>query len=394
MARRNPMKDQVAIVGIGRTEYARYLPGKSAMGLQLEASKKAIEDAGLRKEDIDGICGRMISNEFQDVQEGLGIPSISWYLNTYPTIIPPHHVGYAASAVFSGLCDYALVCRGDIRYKRTDPLANAARYFVKQHPDNGTDVAAWIAHTADTYAYFAARYLEEFDVPRQVFGYLSVNNKKHGSRNPHAVFRTPITMEDYLNARFIREPLCLYDCDVPMSGGIAMVITTAERARELRKKPIYIHAGTFAQNGTGTHYYEQAEDYRSYSPWHVSKILWEKSDLQRKDMDIFFPYDGFTNIGIMWIEAMGYCGPGEAYQYLRQQWDEKEGILRLDGHTLVSTQGGSISAGADQGFHHFYEAVTQLRGEAGERQVPDCKATLLTPGGPFHNSTAFVLRAD
>lgn len=394
MAYTNPMKDQVAIVGVGRTEYARYLPGKSAHYLAAQAAKNAIEDAGLKKEDIDGITSWAFSNEFQDMQEALGIPRITWYNNTYATLIPSHHIANAAAAVYSGLCNYALVVRGESRLREGHALRPAMRFFPKQHLGDGTDISAWIAHSNDTYAYWAARYLEQFNVPRDVFGLVSTNNRRHGSRNEHAIMRTPISMDDYLNARFIREPLCLFDCDVPMSGGIAIIVTTAERARDLPGKPVYIHAATFAENSPGTHYYEQCPDYSRFSTWQVAKVLWEKSDFQRKDMDIFFPYDGFVNITVAWIEAMGYCGPGEAWDYLRQQWDHKEGILRLDGRTPVSTHGGSISCGADQGFNHFYEAVLQLRGEAGDRQVPGCKKVLLTPGGPFHNATGFVLRAD
>ena len=395
------MRDKVAIVGVGITPYGRSLRGRTALSLGMEACRLAIEDAGLTRKDIDGICGTSIC-EFEDIQEGMGIPQITWSLNTMRGTIPPHQVAAAAYAVFSGACDTALVVHGHTRgpgsskSAANDPYRTSSlvQSQARNPPRSPLDLAAFWAHSADPYGAFGGRYLWQYNVPRDVYGLIAVNNRTNATMNPHAVMQTPITMDDYLAARMIREPLCMLDMDLPVDGGNALVITTAERARDLAKKPVYIHASTFGENRYGTHYYEQAEDYEHLSNWICMRALWERSELQLKDMDIFFPYDGFTNISITWIESSGYCGPGEAYDFLREQWVADENRLKIDGKVVFSPNGGSLSDGASQGFNYFHESVVQLRGEAGRRQVPGARTSLVAAGGIFHNSTALVLRTD
>jgi acetyl-CoA acetyltransferase len=191
----------------------------------------------------------------------------------------------------------------------------------------------------------------------------------------------------------IREPLCLLDMDLPCDGGNALVITTAERARSLPNKPVYIHAATFGESRFGTHYYEQARSYRELSVWPCMRKLWAKSDVTLADVDVFYPYEGFTNIAVAWLEASGYCDAGGAYDFLREHWSDQEDRLKINGRVLVQPAGGSLSQGASQGFSYFYDAAQQIRGEA-PNQVPEARAALVCAGGIFHNSTAFVLRGD
>jgi acetyl-CoA acetyltransferase len=395
---RNPMKDQVAIIGVGSTEHGRHIDGRTVASFGLEAARKAILDAGIGKEEVDGICGTS-QMEFEDIHEGLGIPPITWSLNTMRGTIPPHQIAAAAHAVFSGACETALVVHAHMRAPSSSQSAANDAFRsrglppaqARNPPRNPQDHAALWAHSADPYGAYGARYLWEFKAPRETYGMIAVNNRTNASRNPEAILRTPITMEDYLSARMIREPLGLLDMDLPCDGGIALVMTTASKARELKNTPVYVHAETFGESTWGTHYYEQARSYRDLSVWPCMRALWAKSDLTLGDIDVYYPYDGFTNITVAWIEAAGYCGAGEAYEFLRANWDEEENRLRLNGKTIVHPGGGSMSQGADQGFNYYVDAVQQLRGEA-PNQVPGASAALISAGGIFHNSTACVLR--
>ena len=126
----------------------------------------------------------------------------------------------------------------------------------------------------------------------------------------------------------------------------------------------------------------------------TARALWTKSDIGRDAIDILFPYDGFTVITLGWLEALGWCGPGEAGPFLERHWDKRENRVRIDGRVLVNTHGGSLSEGGTQGSGHLREAVLQLRGAAGERQAPDVRTALVAPGGFFFNASAFVLRTD
>jgi acetyl-CoA acetyltransferase len=201
-------------------------------------------------------------------------------------------------------------------------------------------------------------------------------------------------MDDYLTARMIREPHCLFDMDLPVDHGDALVITTTERARDLPNKPVYIHAAAYSEVKDGVEYYENGRSYTELAPWVTARDLWSRSELTLSDVDVFYPYDGFSNIAVADIEAFGFCKPGEAWDFLRANWDPVENRVKVGGRVIFSSHGGSLSHGASQGFSYFHEAALQLRHAAGARQVPGCKTALLTPGGFYHNSTGFVLRAD
>ena len=397
---RNPVKDKVAIVGVGTTKYARDLGGKTAGTLAIEACKNAILDAGLTAKDIDGICGPAGGVTLQNVQEGLGIPAVSYF--STPPIVYTFPLVASVNAVFSGTCTTALLYHS--RYRGPGNSRSAARDIFRVRAaagaGGGTDDSFHGQYKLPyggggvygDYSGWMRRYMSEFGTKREHFGLIPINNRSWAAQNEHAVLRTPLTMEDYLNARMIRDPMCMLDMDLPVDGGDALVVTTAERARDLAKKPVYIHAATMGQQ-------EHNEDDLSIDINHlgqnvVTEVLWQKSDLKLEDMNAFYPYDGYTIITMNWLENVGFCKKGEGGPYLESCWDKNENRAKLMGHIAMNTHGGSLSDGATQGAGHTREAVIQLRGEAGERQVPNCKAALVTPGGFFFNSTGFILRAD
>ena len=391
MTTRNPVKDQIAIVGLGTTPFAREITGRTPGSLALEACKNAVLDAGLTAADIDGICGSTIVNAAY-VQSGLGIPKIRWWANV-PVPFTAHMIE-GMNAVFSGACTTALLYHAVYRNPSisrsaaNDPFraraGGAGLGGAEVNPDSLSGVMGYPA--------WAGRYLHEFGAKREHLGLVAINNRTNASMNEHAPLRHPISMEDYLNARMIRWPLGMLDMDLPIDGADAFVVTTAERARDLAKKPVYIHAATVGQTDRPEE--ELTTDLRHTGQNVVLEALWDKSDLKLEDTDVFFPYDGFTIITLRWIENVGYCGIGEAGAFLESHWDKQANRAMIHGRVPMNTHGGSLSEGGTQGSGHFREAAAQLRGEAGDRQAPECKMALLTPGGFFFNSGGAILRVD
>ena len=391
---RNPAKDQVAIVGVGTTQFARSLPGRSGPSLALEASRNAILDAGLTAADIDGIAASAMPMYGSGgagpvfLQEALGIPETLW--DATIAIPFPYPLGAAVNAVFSGACTSALVVHslfrvGASRSASSDPFRArwAPNMSGLRRPAAGSD----------GYAAFASRYMHDYGAKKEDFGLVAINERANASRNPHAAMREPISMDDYLNARMIRWPLGLLDMDVPIDGADAVVVTTAERARDLAKKPVYVHA---ISSGRTEHPTVTGLESLEYNAQHVVvNALKQKSDIGLTEGDLFFAYDGFTVITLNWIENAGWCGKGEAPAFLRQHWDDDANGVRINGRMPLNPHGGNLSEGATQGSGHTREAVTQLRGEAGDRQVAyDPKSAVLMLGGMYMNAVGMVLRAD
>jgi acetyl-CoA acetyltransferase len=399
---RNPLKDKLAVVGVGSTDYGRNL-GRSELSLGLEAALKAIEDAGVDRQEIDGLCGTGMTPVqtgtagFLSVQGALGIEKMTWVKNGW---LGSCFV-YAAEAVFSGLCDVALVVQAytrGINMSRSaanDPFRRrAAELEGIGGMGRGNDLALRWMHSGEPYAAWMGRYMHDYGVSKDVFGRIAINNRSHACKNPSAAMRTPITMDDYRESRVIWNPMQLLDMDVPVDCGEALLITTAERAKDLRKKPVYVHAMSMGGSRIGE-YYENTLPWNETAPWVSLEGLWDRSDITVGDMDLFYPYDGYTVNAVSLTEAAGFCKPGEASDLFESSWDSEGNILKLLGRTYVSTNGGNLSQGRAGGFNYYTEAVRQLRGAEGERQVPGAKTALCCAGASFfHDPASVVLRAD
>lgn len=396
---RNPFKDRVAVVGVGSTPYGRDLQ-RSHLSLGLEAAVNAIRDAGLDKQDIDGICGSGMTPlaqggaGFLSLQGALGIERCTWGLNSW---LGSAFV-YAAQAVATGLCDTVLVVQtyqrdpGMSRSAAADPFRRALTKFGDVGGDiGGSDFAKRWVHSGEPYAAWMKRYMHDYGTGKDAFAYMAVNNRSHGARNPAAVMQTPITLEDYHASRTIWEPMQILDMDVPVDCGEALVITTAERARDLRHKPVLIHAMSLGGTRCGE-YYENTLGWTENAHWVAAQGLKERSDIQVPDVDLLYPYDGYTIDAIGCVEAMGWCGPGEAGDFLRENFDPGDRILRLNGRTLVSTHGGGLALGRAGGANFYAEAARQLRGTEGARQVDGAKTALINIGSFFHDPSAVILR--
>lgn len=390
---RNPVKDQIAIVGVGSTGFSRDSGHHSRDSLAARAAIAAIEDAGLSKADIDGVCGttpsaaRMVSL--------LGLPEVTHYTNQPSPVV--FTIVDAMNAVFSGSADTVLAYHSMYRSPAisrsaaADPfrrnLGWAGEPAGRHWRTDPESVEGAVGYTA-----WASRYFHEYGAKREHLGYVAINDRTNAARNPLAAMQRPLAMEDYLGARMIRDPLCILDMDVPVDGADAFVITTAERAGDLTDHPVLIHAATAGVVARPEE--DQTPGLHHHGQHVVVKELREKSDIWVPDIDVYFPYDGFSFITLAWVENVGWCGPGEAGAFIESHWDEDANRIMIDGRIPVNPHGGALSEGGTQGSGHVREAVLQLRGDAGARQVIDARTALLTLGGFFYNAQGLVLRRD
>jgi acetyl-CoA acetyltransferase len=397
-ADRNPAKDRVAIAGVGLSPYSRDRGDGTPGSLVVDACIAALRDAGLGAGDVDGICGSMVAAQY--VQAALGIPEVTWFAN--PPAVIGNQLVAATAAVASGMCETALVyhhayrlpwasrsaAKDPFRRRATTGVADARSAWGTGHNDPGPDSM----FGAVAYAAWALRYLHDHGYGRERLGYVALNSRTNAAKNPNAVYTEPLTMEEYLAGRMVREPLCVYDMDIPVDGADAFVVTTTERARDLPRKPVLVHAATLGHTDYGSE--EQLRDLDHAGQVVVTRKLWAKSDLTLADMDVLYPYEGFSIITLNWFENIGACARGEGGDFVAQHWVADEQRLLIDGRVPVNTHGGSLSEGGTQGAGHVREAVHQLRGEAGPRQVDGARAALVTPGGFYFNSQGIILRAD
>lgn len=383
---RNPMRDTVAFAGAATTGMTAANTGRSQAALVAEACIKVLRESGLTAKDVDGICGTNPSAPY--VQSMLGIPEVTWFAN--PSMPLVNQIAAAASAVASGMCETVLVYHGAYRLPWNtgsawkDPFRRGASGGGL--PMNGMvdSVSSSVGYTA-----WASRYLYEFKTPREHLGLVAINDRSNAALNPGAALRDPLTMDDYLSARMVRWPLCLYDMDVAVDGADAFIITTAERARDLPHPPVLIDAIALGMAGKNDE--DQSVDLDHHGQQLTVEALKAKSDFWIDDCDVYYPYDGFSIITLNWIENAGWCGRGEAGEFLAQHWDAENQRVMINGRVPINTHGGSLSEGGTQGSGHLREAVLQLQGRAGERQVQGAQRAIVTAGGFFFNAQGVTL---
>ncbi len=395
VVRTGPKYEDAAIIsGHGQSEVGRRLM-RNPLSLTIEACQRAVADAGLSFDDIDGLStypggsmGGMAEGGVTAVEDALGLHP-TWVNGASETSGQLGAVQAAVLAVASGLCRHVLVFRtvwqasesALQRQGRALPASGPARGMMEYTlPYGAASAANWIALQA-------SNYMHRYNVGREAMGWLAVTARTGAGLNPEAVYRDPLTFDDYMSARMISTPFGLYDCDTPVDGAVAFVISSADVAEDLPKPPIRFEAigsailETLSWDQGTLNYLPQSQG--------PSKHLWTRTDLTTDDVDLAMMYDGFTFNAVSWIEGLGFCGPGEAADF----FDEGRTIA-IDGSLPVNPNGGQLSAGRLHGFGFMREAVIQLRGEAGDRQVPDDPRVAAVTAGGGIPSGAFLLRRD
>ena len=366
----------IAIAGVGDVQYdklyaTRYLPHpRDPYAMAAEAFKNALEDSGLTRDDIDGVvCVRDIKKyEYFCYKVGLNNPRL---VNGFESSgrMSGLAVQYAAMAIHAGMCKNVLVIYSNngrtARFNYgSDGDASDPYGLVHGMTSPGAQVASMFN-----------RYRHEFGASEEHLAKIAINNRYHASMNPHSVFKTELTMEQYMNARYITEPFRLFDYCMINDGAVAMILTSVERAKDL-KKPVVELLSTSTCGDMSNSYLK--EDFFYGALQKVSKDLFGKAGVTHKDIDNLQIYDNFTATVMFSLEGLGFCERGGAGDYI-----DTVGLSLGQSIRPVNTGGGHTSETYMQGFNHQVGAVRQLRHECGERQVKDAKLSLYICAAPI-----------
>lgn len=371
-------ESQTVISGAGQSDIGRRLY-RDPLELTLDACLAAIADAGLTTADIDGIATYpgQIGNPpgfsgagVVEVQDALRL-ELGWWSGGIESPGQLGSVINACLAVASGLATHVLCFRsvwegsaqGDKGRAAVTPGGGgggsfrATGFMEWTLPFAAPSAAPWIA-------LMAQRHFHEFGTTREQMAQIALNARKNAALNPKAVYRDPMSMEDYLGIRMISTPLCLYDCDVPCDGATAVIVSHVDTVPDLRRPPVHVEAVGTALRGRPS--WDQFDDLTTMACRDAAAQLWTRTDLTPADVQLAEMYDGFTFITMAWLEAMGFCAHGEAGPFV-----EGGGNIARDGGVLpLNTHGGQLSAGRLHGYGFLHEACVQLWGEGGDRQVP------------------------
>jgi acetyl-CoA acetyltransferase len=383
--------DRTAIVGIGETEYARHggITDRTEFALCCEAIRRAADDAGIDVKDIDGFsCYAAERHEPVQVQVALGIPELHFSNMVFGAGGGgcSASVMNAAMAVHAGLCKYVVVYRSlaQGQYERYG--------LYRARPAGGSYMSPFGLMTpAQMVALTFRRHVHQYNTPLEVLGHIAVQFRKHAQRNPRALLAgKELSFEMHQASRMIADPFRLYDCCLETDGAGALIVTSRERARDLKQKPARILAAAQASGPrwglgpTGSHNMP-FEDYASTNSKAVGRILFQMAGLTPADLDCAQIYDAFTGLLVMALEDFGICKPGEAAGFIM------DGSLAWPNGALPSnTAGGLIAEGYLQGLNLVLEAVRQIRGTS-TAQVKDAETCLVTSGGALAHKSALIL---
>lgn len=382
------LRDRVAIAGIGCTPYSRD-SGVSTLTLGTRAIMAALEDAGLAPDQIDGLATFRVGDSVLPpvLAQAMGLRDLHYFIDQFGGGSVSHSIiGQAALAIDAGLattvvCYRALNARSEFRMGGTGrPLVDAVEtqyqapygYFVPPQQ----------------FAMLARTHMEKYGTTEAQLGQVAVTQRANAALNDRAMQRTPITLGDYFASRQVVEPFRLLDCCLETDGAVALVLTSAERARDLRKPPVLISGATW---GSGQTLYSNGQDDTTRSAAaDMAPRLYEMAGVSPSEIDVAQLYDCFTYSVLVQLEDYGFCKKGEAGAFV------ESGATARDGSIPVNTHGGFLSEGYVHGLNHVYESVLQLRGEAGVRQVENARVGLSTaqPGYISGNASALILRSD
>lgn len=384
-------EDHSAITGIGASRLGRRLM-VPPLSLTIEACEAAVADAGLTFDDIDGLStypgldvAGMGEGGVSALEGALGLKP-TWINGGMDTFGPGGSVIAAMMAISTGMARHVL-CFRTLWEATFGQLVKEGR----MSPPGGARTTSWqmpfgATSAAHTLALNAQRHFDRYGTTRETLGWIALNQRANAALNPTAIYRDPMTMDDYLDARMITTPFGLYDCDVPCDGAVAVIVSAADVARDMPKKPILFEA-------VGTQIIERT-DWDQTTLTHEPQVLgqsahlWTRTSLRPSDVDVAELYDGFSFNCLSWLEALGFCGIGEARDFL----DGGKNIAR-DGVIPLNTHGGQLSHGRTHGMGLVHEAVTQLRGDAGERQVAGARVAVASSGG-LTPSGVMLLRTE
>ena len=377
----------VSVAGIGRTDYT-LRSGRTPLALAAEAVRAAVADAGLEAVDVDGIAtfGLLDTPSSLTVANSIGLDELGWSVdlmgggNVVVTMVE-----LAANAIHAGSASTVVVYRA-FNGRSGQRLGEAASAIALSSQEAQFDMAQGYVVPPQFMAMWARRHQNTYGSTCEDLGQIAVTQRTHATANPGAIARTPITMDDYLAGRWINEPLRVYDCAFEVDGGVAMVLTSTERARDLAAPPVRIVAGADS-HGHGGSWNQWPDPTSMFSARVAPKLLARVGDVLSdfREVDVACVYDCFTYTVMAVMEDFGFAGKGEIGDYFA------DGRATYGGDVVVNPHGGLLSEGYLHGLNGHYEAVLQLRGQAGDRQVASAETALVTSGaGPFGGAAIYV----
>ncbi len=389
-------KGRTAIVGIGYSEITRN-PTKPLGLLAVDACRAAIADAGLEPTQIDGLAtypempfAGAGNRDGEDVVSVMYIvnhlalgPEIRWYAQIETGMIASPIIE-AAHSLIAGACDHVLVWRALHRPRARSGAGGGAG--APRAAGEAQFMAPWGCSTIIQWHALAwQRYMHRFGATREALAALALNSRRNANLNLRAFFhKDTMSHDDYFKSRWIAEPLCLFDCDVPVDGCVALILTSAERARDLKHPPAYLagYGQNTARRRTLLHY--ALDDYMACGR-SLARKLWDSTGLRPTDMDAAELYDGFNPSTLYWLEAAGFCKEGEGGSFVQ------DGRIAIEGELPVNTFGGSLSEGRMHGMGHIAEAVRQVTGRAERRQIAGAEAVCAIDGSPMLRGSGIVV---
>jgi len=381
------------ITGIGQSEVGVRLP-RHPLLLTIDAVREALDDAGLTLDQIDGVFsfpgksyGYLAFSPVgtDELIESLGIKS-KWQMGAMEQPAQLSAIGMAAMAVKQGLCRHVICFRtvyeaggmakpDEYMPARQDTVSGSSQWTA---PFWATSAACWTAQ-------YAARHVEDYGMTREQLAQIAINGSKNAMLNPRAraITKEELTLDKYMSARMITTPLCLYDCDRFSDASTVIIVSAGDALDEVKAEPVRIAA---MAGSVDRYSWDQVEWPAAYD---CGRDLWKQTDYTAKDVDTVQFYDGFAFLPITWLEGLGFCEKGEGGRFI-------EGGTRIarDGELPLNTAGGQLGAGRLHGFGFAHEAVTQLRGQAGPRQIPGDPRVAIASSGGGPMAAALLLTKD
>jgi len=387
-----------AVTGLGMSDVGRRLM-RDPLALTVDACLAAIADAGLTRDDIDGLCTYPGNVAGAGGFSGAGAFDMMNALRLKPNYFSSGieqsgqlgSIVTAMMAVAAGLCRHVLCFRtvweatytelqrsGKIRYSGGGGRVSGGREW--QLCFGAASASNWIGM-------YCSRYMHDYGLTKEQLGQIALNARKNAALNPYAIYRDPMTMEDYLSARIVTTPFGLYDCDVPCDASVAFVISHVDTVKDSRRGR-GVHFEAVGTTNTERVSWDQGDLHYLSGVDGAARMLWSRTDLKPKDMDMAQLYDGFSFNTVSWLEKLGFCAVGEAGDFL-------EGGHRIarDGELPLNTNGGQLSGGRLHGYGFLHEACVQLYGEGGERQLPGDRRTAVISSGGGVPGSALILTA-
>ena len=373
------LKNRYCIVGIGHTAFGKN-PGVSQIAHNILAIRAALDDAGLKASDLDGVLTKAPTSTFPM----LFAPRVAEALNIQPNVVGTldqagaSNIGliqYAISCIDAGQAEVVAISYGD------NPRSGSRASYARPRGSEGS--IAGLFGAPSSYAMIARRHMHEYGTTEEQLGAVAMTHRQHASMNPNAQFRDTFSLDEYMAARWVAEPFRLFDCCPVSDGGAAYIVTTEERARDMAKAPVYIDG--IGQAHPSWEFWRRPEMTLSGAK-KSGEMVFKSAGMKPSDMDFFQIYDCFSIVPIISLENYGFVKPGEGGDFYA------EGHTRIGGQLPTNTSGGLLSETGMPGTQLVIEAVRQLRGEAGPRQVADCEVGMVSQqGGIMTTHAAMIL---